>query len=127
MNKKIGFSVFYVLVSTMLNLLFTLVVIVALTALSFGVIKLVHAPASFYGTAFMISFMAGIVIGFIAYTKISARIIEKYNLASKFPDGKKKPRQQAEANTIPEEKKFVMPDSVRMTDEEKAEKERWGE
>lgn len=129
MNKK-GFTLLFILVSTIANVLLTLLCIALLAITFIGILKVFHVEAgsSAYGTALVVSFLVGLIISFFLYTKVSTLIIKKFNMTEKFED-KWLDHSRSENGSSSKEKprQTKMPSSVLPTDEEKEEKEKWGE
>lgn len=120
MNKA-QYSILYVLISSILNILFTAIVISVLGALSFVILYyIVHAKSEHYAVAFFGSFTAGLALSFFLYTKISSKLIQKLKIAEKFESFENKNKTTMNDE---EPKQTVMPDSVL----EYAEDEKWRE
>ena len=131
MNKK-GFTLLFILVSTIANVLLTLLCIALLAVTFIGVLKAFHieAGSSAYGTALVVSFLEGLIISFFLYTKVSTLIIKKFNMTEKFEDkwlDHSRSRSENGSSSKEKPRQTKMPSSVLPTDEEKEEKEKWGE
>lgn len=127
MNKKLYTGIF-VIIATILNLIFTLAVIIATIALGTLALRFVFKVpegSQVYGYVVLVAMILGIVIAFIVYTKVITKMIKKYNMDDKFEDnwfGKKKTDKDGKT-VLP--KKTNMPDSVKLSDEELAERKKW--
>lgn len=122
MTKK-TFALVYVLVSSLANILFTAVVVAVFVGISFAVLRFgFHAQPETYGTALFGSFTFGLVVSFIAYSRISMKIIKKYKLDERYGGGRPVKKNSASVSQD-EEKKTVLPSSV-LEDEED---EKWRE
>ncbi len=120
MNRGI-FYILYLIVSSIVNIVFTALIIILLSALSFITLRfLFHASsASTYSTALFGSFTIGLLLGVFFFSKITNKIIQKYHLDERF--GGKPKKKLAFDET--QEKKTVMPSSA-LEDEED---DRWKE
>ncbi|MCR5217614.1 hypothetical protein [Treponema sp.] len=127
MNKKLYTGIF-VLIATVLNLIFTLLVIIA--SITLGTLFLRYVlklpdSSQVYGYVVLGSMIFGIVLAFIVYTKVTTKLIQKYNMDDKFEDnwfGRKKTDKNGKPAAP---RKTNMPDSVKLSDEELAEREKW--
>ena len=84
MTKK-NFSLLFLLVATVINILMTIVIIVALIVLVSFVIRVLlklEDPAIVM-VAWMVSFIAGIVLDMFAYAKLMNFVIERFKLEDK--------------------------------------------
>lgn len=127
MTKK-AFTVWFTIISTLLNILFTAAIIAVLAVVATVVMnKMIGVrEGHIYIVVWMMCFLAGMVLGMFLFGKISAAIIDKQNLAGKLdarvigkylPNGKvNRYAQEAEEEKV----KTVMPDSV------KEEEDTWG-
>lgn len=125
MTKR-TFTIIFTIVSTLLNFIFTALVIVALAALATVVENrlLNISDGQVYIITWMFCFIAGMVLSIFLFSKISTAVIEKFNLASKLdekiigktlPNGK---RNQAAYDAEAAKPKTILPDSVLEKDEE---------
>ena len=121
MNKKV-FYLLYILISSIVNILFTALIIGSLFGICFVFLKFVFHAASFeaYGNALFGSFTIGLVLSFFLYSKITTKIVKKYSLDEKFGGSPKKSKDSSD-NTAT--RKTVLPDSVK----EEEEDEKWRE
>ena len=128
MNKKAN-SIVFLLVSTVLNIVLMLVVIILLLVISTAILKhVVGLPDGHkaYSIMMLVYLVIGVVSSFVINQRVTAKIIIKFNLDDKFEDdwfGKKKDApagNQVQTTTN-------LPDSAKLSEEEKEERERWGE
>ena len=121
MNKKV-FYLLYILISSIVNILFTALIIGSLFGICLVFLKFVFHAASFeaYGNALFGSFTIGLVLSFFLYSKITTKIVKKYSL-DEFGGSPKKTKDSFE-NTVAA-RKTVLPDSVK----EEEEDEKWRE
>lgn len=127
MNKKVYTGVF-VLIATALNLIFTLLVIIASISLGTAALRFVFKVpegSRVYAYVILGGLIFGIVLSFIVYTKVTTKLIQRYNMDEKFEDnwfGRKKTDKNGKPVVT---RKTNMPDSVKLSDEEAAEREKW--
>lgn len=136
MNKKL-FTLIFVVISTLANIIWTLLLIAAIYAIAFCTMKYgikLEAGHQAYGMSLLFSFVAGLVVSFITYTKIQTKVITSFNFENKFEDAWLKKKEMntssnvaASENSTEETKTTVLPSSVLPTDEEKEEQEKWGD
>lgn len=130
MNRGI-FSLLFIVISSVGNILFTIACMVLMFLLSNLVLRgIVHLPLGhkIYSYAFVGSFVVGLVGGFMGWTKISAMIIRKYDFDVKFDNQWNGSKQKKKAKAAEEERRqTVLPSSVLDSDEERAERDKWGE
>lgn len=123
MTKK-SFTALFTFLSTIINILFTAIIIAALTAISTVIMNKVIGVTTgqIYLVVWMFCFLGGLVLGIFAFGKLSAKIIDKYNLAEKLdpkvigkhlPSGKKNASYAQVEKEEQEKPKTVMPDSVK--------------
>lgn len=118
MNKK-TYTVLFTIVSTIINILCTLIVIAAFMALATlllnKVIKCTNGQV--YMVVYMFCFLGGMVLNIFLFSKASAFFIKKFNLSDKLdprlmgrtlPGGKKNDAYKEDDNKF----KSKMPDSV---------------
>lgn len=122
MNRKVFYTL-YILVSSIVNIIFTALVIALIFGICFVFLKFVFHAANFemYANAMFGSFTIGLVLSFFLYSKITTKIIKKYSLDEKFGASPKKSKVSSE-NVIAA-RKTVLPDSVK----EEEEDEKWRE
>ena len=122
MNKK-AFTALYLVVSTIINIIMLLVIIVALIALdTLAITKIFHCQdnANVIVISYTLCFAIAMVGNMILSAHISSWVIKKFHLEDKLETGfggKKKSGPKAEEVKV-EKKKTVLPDSVKITDEE---------
>ena len=129
MNKKL-YTILFVLISTAANLISLILLIgilVALCYLSLHFIFNIQPPHNAYGMSLFICLIAGIILHFIFYTKISTKLIEKFHIDKNFED-KWLPKFSGKKSSSEEKpkRKTNMPSSVSLSEKEKADRERWG-
>lgn len=122
MNKKV-FYLLYILISSVVNILFTALIIGSLFGICFVFLKFVFHATSFeaYGNALFGSFTIGLVLSFFLYSKITTKIVKKYSLDEKFGGSPKKSKDFSE--NVAAARKTVLPNSVK----EEEEDEKWRE
>lgn len=120
MSKKSN-TIIFTLVSTVLNILMTLLIIIALCLLSFVVMNYIFKihNGQAYQIVWMICFLGGMVLGMFLFVKICGWVIDKFHLADKMdahivgkylPGGKKVQTSNDEEEEP--KQKTVMPSSV---------------
>lgn len=125
MTKK-AFTIWFTIISTILNILFTALIIGILAVSATLILTKVIGTKNgqIFIVVWMMCFLAGLVLGMFLFGRISSAIITKYNLASKLDPkiiGKHLPNGNVNkyAQKEEEEKKVktVMPDSVKEDDD----------
>ena len=129
MNKKL-YTILFILITTVINVLLTVLIIAALIAGALSVMKFgmkLPADHSSYGTVLLLCFVAGMIISFFVYTKLSTKIILKFGMDKKFEDKwfSKGSKSSADGKTE-EVKKTNMPSSVLPSEEEQEVEDKWG-
>lgn len=125
MTKK-TYTLIFTIVSTILNFIFTALVICAIAALATVVEnRILHiTDGQVYIITWMISFIAGMVLSIFLFSKITSFVVDKFNLTSKLDEkfvGKTLPngrRNQAAYDAEASKPKTVLPDSVLDNEEE---------
>ena len=128
MNKKAN-SIIFLLVSTVLNIVLMLGVIILLLMLSTALLKhVIGLPDGHqaYSIMMLICLVIGVVTSFIINQRVTAKIVIKFNLDDKFEDDWSSKKKKTSAGD-PVQTKTNLPDSAKLSDEEKEERERWGE
>ena len=119
MNKG-TFAFLYVIISSIINIVYSLIVGAVVVAISMLMMKHVfHARPEIYPNALSCSFLIGLVIAFFTYSKISMKIIKKYKLEERISKGTSPKKNKS----TEEPKKTVIPSSL-VEDEED---EKWRE
>ena len=111
MNKK-TFTVLFTLVSTVANVLLTLLTILVLLLLSTVIlVRLLHQEGEVVMIAWMVCFIAGMVISMFGFARLTSLVIAKFHLEDKLEPHllKKKAATNRGADGKP---KTVLPDSV---------------
>ncbi len=137
MNKKL-YTILYVLISTLANILVTLLVIFALFVISFSIMRFalkLDESHSAYPAVTLLCFVAGIIINFFINKNLSTKIISHFGMDRKFEDkwfsSKKKKTGVGVVTSVDDEghekvKETKLPDSV-LPDEDEIENEKeWG-
>lgn|SRR5574344_349776 len=125
MNKK-GNTVLFTIISTICNILMTLVIIAALSLLAIVIMNRVikTTNGTVYQVVLMICFLGGMVLSMFLFVKLTGWVIKKFNMESKL-DPKLLGRYVPNAKTTEKEEKpvqkTVMPASVLRK------KDTWGE
>ena len=91
MNRKVFYALF-ILISSVVNILFTALIIAALFAIFFVVLHITKAPSQMYANALFASFTIGLVFSFFLYSKITTKVIKKYKLDQRYGNPPKKAR-----------------------------------
>ncbi len=106
MDKK-TFTVLFTIVSSIANIIFTLLVIFILLVLSTLVlVKGLKIEGEIVMVAWMICFIAGMIISMFGFTKLTSLVIQKFHLEDKLSKNRNPNAQKKERP------KTVMPDSV---------------
>lgn len=119
MNKR-AFTVLFTIISTIINIILTLAVIIGLLILCTVVIaKVFHSQnGTVYAISYLVSFFGGMGLSLWLFVKLTAFVIEKFNLESKLDPkvvGKYVPgtgRKFKETYDEPKKRKTNMPSSV---------------
>lgn len=112
------FAILYMLISSIINIIYTLVVCAIVVVGSLYAMKfLFHPDPKYFGTAVTVFFVIGLLISFITYSKISMKVVKKYKFDERF--GRSAPKNNNTAKAEP--KKTVLPNSVKEVEEE----EKW--
>lgn len=112
------FAILYMLISSIINIIYTLVVCAVVVVGSLYAMKfLFHPDPKYFGTALTVFFVIGLLISFVTYSKISMKIVKKYRFDERF--GGSAPKKKGSEK--PEPKKTVLPSSVA----EEEEDEKW--
>lgn len=118
MNKKV-FALLYLVISSILNVLFTGVVIGVICAVVLLFMRFVFHPSQdAYATAIFGCFTVGLVLSFFLFSKITTKVVKKYRFDERF-GGEKKSMQKENSD----ERKTVLPESALERDED----EKWKE
>lgn len=128
MTEKKRNTLIFMLLSSIADVLMTLVIIAALCVLVTFVLKMVHVNnGQVYIFSWMACFIAGIVIAVIVFARVCSHVIERFNLVDKLderalgkylPNGKRiQYADSTESSGQPKKRKTVMPDSVLPKDE----------
>ena len=100
MNRKTFYALF-ILISSVVNILFTALIIAILFAIFFIVLCIAKAPSQMYANALFASFTIGLVVSFFLYSKITMKVVKKYKLDERYgsPPKKVKPKNKEIAAT----------------------------
>ncbi|MCH5295806.1 MAG: hypothetical protein J1F14_07930 [Treponema sp.] len=138
MDKK-TFTVLYIIISTLADILLSLGIVLALTFISGLTLTLFHVQsANAAMIVILVSFIVGVILSFIIFTKLSNLIIRKFNLENKLlPRWVRRagtePVRQNEAEvsyTVQDERSAPqtnMPSSVTFSEQEIEEAKKWGD
>ncbi|MBO4405037.1 MAG: hypothetical protein J5780_06910 [Treponema sp.] len=129
MNKKAN-SIIFLVVSTILNLILMLGVIILLLMISTAVLKhVIGLPDGHqaYSIMMLICLVLGVVSSFIINQRVTAKIVIKFNLDDKFEDDWSGKKKKGTSAGDPVQTTTNLPDSAKLSEEEKEERERWGE
>lgn len=129
MTKK-AFTILFVLVATIVNIVMTLAVIILLAVVSTLLIRVVlriERPDVLLLT-WMVCFIGGLILDMVLYSKLCDKVIEKFKLAEKLDPRLLRrrsgfPASSRQTKSQPEKPKTVLPKSV-LPDEEE---DHWGE
>lgn len=103
MNRR-TFAILYMLISSIVNIIWTLLVCGLVFVISMLLFKYVfHVKPEFYTTSLRGILILGLVVAFVSYSKISMKIIKKYKFDERFANN---------ASKNFEVKKTVLPNSV---------------
>ncbi|MBO7639590.1 MAG: hypothetical protein J6S91_11500 [Treponema sp.] len=122
--SKHSFTILFLIISTIFNVILTFGLIILLIVLSsFILFKLMgfNPNSALSVVAILVSFLAGLIGGMVIFTKLCAKVIDKFNLSSKLESqvlGRYLPRGTKAPTSTPDEPQTVMPDSVKLDDEE---------
>lgn len=138
MDKK-TFTVLYIIISTLADILLSLGIVLALTFISGLTLTLFHVQsANAAMIVILVSFIVGVILSFIIFTKLSNLIIRKFNLENKLlPRWVRRagtePVRQNETEvsyTVQDERSAPqtnMPSSVTFSEQEIEEAKKWGD
>ena len=138
MDKK-TFTVLYIIISTLADILLSLGIVLALTFISGLTLTLFHVQsANAAMIVILVSFIVGVILSFIIFTKLSNLIIRKFNLENKLlPKWVRRagtePVRQNETEvsyTVQDERSAPqtnMPSSVTFSEQEIEEAKKWGD
>jgi len=122
--SKHSFTILFIIISSIFNIILTFALILGLIVLSsFILFKcLGFSPEGKLSiVAILISFLAGLIGGMTIFTKLCAWAIDKFNLYNKLESqvlGRYLPRGKKAPTSTPDTPQTVMPDSVKLDDEE---------
>lgn len=116
MNKK-NFTLLFLFVSTIINVIFTILVIGILLVGSSLLLRYVFhtEDPNVIMADWMVCFIGGMILSLYIYSKISDKVVVKYKLADKIDDrltGRRFSHFSENANKEQEKPKTVMPKSV---------------
>lgn len=128
MTKK-TFTVIFLLASTLINIVFTIVIITALLIVTSLLLKYgfsVKDP-NILAADWMLCFVGGMILSLFLYAKLSDKIVRKYNLADKIDERLTGRRfshlsSRTKSSAKEEKPKTVMPKSVLPDEEDEWEK-----
>ncbi|MBP5358853.1 MAG: hypothetical protein J6Y69_06685 [Treponema sp.] len=122
--SKHSFTILFIFISSVFNIILTFGLIILLIVLSsFILFKcLGFSPEGKLSlVAILVSFLAGLIGGMTIFTKLCAWAIDKFNLQDKLESqvlGRYLPRGKKAPTSTPDTPQTVMPDSVKIEEDE---------